>query len=112
MRSCNVAANSCEGLFIFLLHNDSLVTNGWLDTLVNVVERYEDARIVGSKLVYPDGSLQEAGGIIWQDGSGWNYGRNENPISPEFNYLKKVDYISGAAILFRKRLVLKDRRIR
>ena len=107
LRSCNLAAKSCEGDFIFLLNNDTRVTEGWLDTLVNVFERYEDARIVGSKLVYPDGSLQEAGGIIWQDGSGWNYGRNENPISPEFNYLKKVDYISGAAILVRTDWFLK-----
>ena len=107
LRSCNVAAKSCKGHFIFLLNNDTQVTDGWLDTLVNVFERYEDARIVGSKLVYPDGSLQEAGGIIWQDGSGWNYGRNENPVSPEFNYLKKVDYISGAAILFRTDWFLK-----
>ena len=101
LKSCNVAARKCEGEYIFLLNNDTQVTEGWLDALISVFERYEDAGIVGSKLVYPDGSLQEAGGIIWQDGSGWNYGRNQDPALPEFNYLKKVDYISGAAILFR-----------
>ncbi len=101
LKSCNVAARICEGEYIFLLNNDTQVTEGWLDALVSVFERFEDAGIVGSKLLYPDGSLQEAGGIIWQDGSGWNYGRHENPSLPQFNYLKKVDYISGAAILFR-----------
>jgi glycosyltransferase involved in cell wall biosynthesis len=45
-----------------------------------------------------DGTLQEAGGIIWRDGTGWNFGRGQDPRLPEFSYLKEVDYASGAAI--------------
>ena len=80
------------------LNNDTKVTEGWLSSLVNLIESDSTIGMVGSKLVYPDGRLQEAGGIIWSDGSGWNYGRLDDPDKAEYNYVKDVDYISGAAI--------------
>lgn len=99
LRNCNNAARSARGKYVMFLNNDTQVTEGWLSSLVNLIESDETIGMVGSKLVYPDGRLQEAGGIIWSDGSGWNYGRLDDPEKPEYNYVKDVDYISGAAIL-------------
>lgn len=99
LRNCNQAAKSARGKYIMFLNNDTQVTDGWLDSLVNLIESDPSIGMVGSKLVYPDGRLQEAGGILWSDGSGWNYGRLDDPEKPEYNYVKDVDYISGAAIL-------------
>lgn len=99
LRNCNQAAKAARGKYIMFLNNDTKVTEGWLSSLVKLIESDPSIGMVGSKLVYPDGRLQEAGGILWSDGSGWNYGRLDDPDKAEYNYVKDVDYISGAAIL-------------
>ena len=104
LRNCNNAARHARGKYVMFLNNDTQVTENWLSSLVQLIESDPTIGMVGSKLVYPDGRLQEAGGIIWSDGSGWNYGRLDNPDKPEYNYVKDVDYISGAAILLSNEL--------
>lgn len=102
--NCNNAAKVTRGKYLFFLNNDTNVQQNWLSSLLELIEADSSIGMVGSKLVYPDGRQQEAGGIIWNDASGWNYGRLDDPGKPEYNYVKDVDYISGAAILVRKDL--------
>ena len=102
--SCNHGASHARGKLLVMLNNDTVVCPGWLDELVNTFNCIPQAGLVGSKLVYPDGHLQEAGGIIWSDGSGWNCGRLQDPNKPEYNYLRDVDYCSGASLMITKKL--------
>lgn len=104
LRNCNNAAKRARGEFILFLNNDTQVQQNWLEPLVSLIKSKDDIGMVGSKLVYADGRLQEAGGIIWKDASAWNYGNASDPTSPEYNYVKEVDYISGAAIMIRSEL--------
>jgi GT2 family glycosyltransferase/glycosyltransferase involved in cell wall biosynthesis len=102
--SCNRGAEKARGKYLIFLNNDTLVRRGWLRALLDTFALESGAGIVGSKLIYPDGRLQEAGGIIWQDASGWNYGKFDDPEKPEYSYLREVDYCSAAALMIPKAL--------
>lgn len=102
LRNCNLGAAVAKGDLLLFLNNDVNLLEGWLDNLVQTIDTVDNAGLVGSKLIYSNGILQEAGGVIWQDGSGMNYGRGEHPDHPKFNYLRDTDYVSGASIIIRK----------
>jgi len=96
--ACNDGAAQARGEYLVFLNNDTVPQPGWLDALLETFDRYADAGLVGAQLLYPDGRLQEAGGVVFSDGSAWNYGRFESPYDPRFGYVRDADYCSGAAI--------------
>ena len=100
--NCNIASKVAKGKYILFLNNDTKVNKEWLYYLVKLIESDDKIGMVGSKLIYPNGILQEAGGIVFNDGSCSNFGKWQNADLPEYNYVKEVDYISGASIIIRK----------
>lgn len=102
--ACNLGAGHARGRYLVFLNNDTIVPDRWLERLVETFERNPQAGMVGVQLVYPDGRLQEAGGIVWRDGSAWNCGRDGDPDRPEFRYLREVDYCSGACLAVERTL--------
>ena len=102
LKSCNHGVSQAQGEYVVILNNDLILTGDWLKKLESVYGQFPDTGLVGAMLVYPDGSLQEAGGIVWRDGSAWNVGRGDDPGKPEYNFVREVDYCSGACLLIRR----------
>jgi len=99
IRACNRGGSMAKGEYIVMLNNDTEVTAGWLDELLWAFEHFDNVGLAGAKLLNQDGTLQEAGGIVWNTGDPMNYGRQANPRDPRYNYARQVDYLSGACIM-------------
>lgn len=104
LKSCNKASELAKGDFIVFLNNDTEVKSYWIDELVGQYKSNQNVGLTGSKLINLDGTLQEAGGIVWSTGEPWNAGRDGNPFDPAWNYTRQVDYVTGAAMCIAKQV--------
>ena len=107
LRSCNAGAADARGKYLLFMSNRTLVRPKWLDELVSTFNNVPNVGIVGSKLLFESGLLQEAGGVIWRLGDGWHYGSQADPNDPRFCYLRDCDYVSGTALMLEKALFRK-----
>ncbi|MDQ3038533.1 MAG: glycosyltransferase [Pseudomonadota bacterium] len=96
--ACNDGAGLARGDVIVFLNNDTVPQPGWLDALLRTFDQHPRTGLAGAQLLYPDGRLQEAGGVVFADGSGWNYGKFGAYDDPRYAYVRDADYCSGAAI--------------
>lgn len=104
VRAVNAAAAHARGEYLLLLNNDAVVES---DTLARAVARLDAeprAGAVGGPILLWDGRLQEAGSIVWRDGSCLGYGRGDDPGAPPYRFLREVDYCSGALLMLRREL--------
>ncbi|WP_199621686.1 glycosyltransferase [Paenibacillus alkalitolerans] len=104
LEGCNQGAELARGKWLLFLNNDTQITPSLLSILKHTAENTANCAAVGGKLIYPDGKLQEAGSIIWNDGTSIGYGRGDDPFKPEFSYRREADYCSGACLLVNKEI--------
>ena len=98
----NYAASLARGELLLLLNDDVVVEPGWLDALVAAMDEHPEVAAVGSRILFPDGSLQEAGSILWNDGSTAPIGRGLPADTQAYLYRRHVDYVSACSLLVRR----------
>lgn len=98
LQACNQAAAVARGKYVLFLNNDAQLSAG---AITSGLEHFRDTAVgaVGGRLILPDGTLQEAGSIVWADGSCQGYGRGDFPFAPQYSFARKVDYCSGAFLM-------------
>lgn len=104
VKAVNQAAALASGKYLLLLNNDATVESGAVESAVQLFLDNDDIGAVGAKIKLLDGSLQEAGSIIWNDGACVGYGRGDDPLKPEYMMQRTVDYCSGAFLMVETRV--------
>ena len=102
--ACTTGVEATNSEFILLLNNDTEVLPGWIDSLVAEMDHHPKTGVAGSMILRGNMRLQEAGGIIWSDGTGAHYGSNDDPSEYKYRFRREVDYCSGASLLIRRKL--------
>ncbi|MDO5758743.1 MAG: rhamnan synthesis F family protein [Rhodobacterales bacterium] len=104
LRGVNRAAQEAQGEYLLLLNNDVRVLPGTIPAAINRLEEDDGIGAVGGPIIMLDGTLQEAGSIIFNNGACHGYGRGRDPGEAEFRFRRDVDYCSGAFLMMRREL--------
>ncbi len=99
--ACNDGLAAAQGDPLVLLNQDTIVRPGWLAALVDLLQTAPDVGIAGSKALYPDGTIQHAGGVVDPRGNGSHRGYGE-PDTGAFDAPADVDYVTGASLALRR----------
>ena len=101
---CNFAVTHARGDYVVFLNDDAIVQQGWLTALIRCAQSETGAAIVGSRMVFPDGRLQEAGCVLWSDGSSWQVGHGALASEDLYRARRDTAYCSGAGMLIDRRV--------
>ena len=101
-RACNDGAAAARGEYLVFLNNDTLPEPGWLDALVAYADRHERAAVVGSKLLYPDGTVQHAGIVFDKDRYPRHLYVGFPGDHPAVNISRRFQAVTGACMLVRR----------
>jgi len=96
--ACMRAADLARGEYLCFLNNDALLSPGAVEAaLKNFGSGSTGA--VGGKILLANSALQEAGSMVWSDGSALGYGRGDDPSLPQYSFRRPVDYCSAVFMI-------------
>ena len=108
--ACNQGAEAASHEFILFLNNDMEVLQGWLQPMIAILLEDPEVGVVGSKLLYPDGTIQHAGVITVDDVENskpldpWHIYYRLDGSLPQANIAREYPAVTGACLLTRRSL--------
>jgi len=100
----NFGASKASGDYLLILNDDMEVLNpNWLESFLSLALDKE-VGAVGGKLLFSNGKVQDCGGIVWKNANAWNYGRFHAQNDVKLNYVRDVDYVTGACLFVKKEI--------
>lgn len=103
-KTCNYGAKEANGKYLLFLNNDTIPLNGWLEQLLTVFKNYKDVGIAGSRLLYPDNSIQHAGVAFNSDNMPFHIYQHFPSSFPGVNQLREFQAVTGACLMIERKL--------
>ena len=107
LRGCNAALAFATADAVLLLNNDVELAHGAIAAALARLRSDPAIGAVGGKVIRTHGLLQEAGCLVWRDGTTGGYLRDSSPLAPEANFVRDVDFCSGVFLLLRRTVMEK-----
>lgn len=106
-KACNQGAAAASGRHLLFLNNDTEALPGWLDPMIDIIDAEAEVGAVGSKLLFPDDTLQHAGVIVTEVEGGVAISATHEHYRlpkdhPPANVRRDMDIVTGACVLFRR----------
>ena len=106
-RACNAGAAIAKGKYLIFLNDDTTVTAGWLDRLVDFIESDRQIGIAGPKLLYPESDqIQHCGTVFNEKRLGEHIYRHIPGDFPAANRPRNFRAITGACIIVEREFFL------
>lgn len=104
-KACNQGAQAAKGTHLVFFGNDIVPQDGWLRALVGEVETHPEVGVVGSKVLYHDGTVQPAGVVFPRaQRAPYHMYRRAAPDVPAVNVRREFQAVAGACLLIRRAL--------
>lgn len=104
-KACNQGAQAARGKYVVFLNNDTIPQQGWLSALVAEVDTHPEVGVVGSKLLFADGTIQHAGVVFDRTyRAPYHIYRRLPGDHPAVNQRREFQVVTGACMLIRRDL--------
>lgn len=100
--ACNAGAAAASHELIVLLNNDTIPTPGWLANLVAYAIEHPEAAVVGTKLLYPNDTIQHAGVVFGLDIAPHHLYAGFPADHPAATVSRRFQAVTAACALFRR----------
>jgi hypothetical protein len=112
LRACNAALPFATADSMLFLNNDVELAPGAVAAALSRLGSDPTIGAVGGKVIRTNGLLQEAGNIVWRDGTTTGYLRDGSPLAPEATFVRDVDFLFSRFSDSPSQLAGYDRRLR
>ncbi|MBV7540375.1 glycosyltransferase [Acidovorax sp. sic0104] len=99
LRAARQGAQAARGRYLAFLNSDAILQEGALHETLRLMRANPGIGALGARVVLTTGGLQEAGNLLFDDGSAGGIGRGEDAFHHGALAARDTDYVSGVFLV-------------